>query len=237
MRRKKLYYVPGLISLICLPILLWLFPLEEKVKHVAIQQFLAQPKAPKSSQSQVFSEDFAKKEMLKKKIKTIYLWNKNDCLIDDTGNENFKEGFDECSLIYFKILEEEIQRMKAFPNPNEALCVEFGNNNTYAEYVWVINLIKFNKWKRWVLIDDNLYILGESKPVKPEVCTIEIADIVCGTEKQTTNFQRFSLKVNYRYHYWKQIITVNKPIFYGFLCLIFLPWLYWFFVKRKRHKA
>ncbi len=74
MKKKKLLYVPGLISLIGLPVILFLIPLKSEVRHNAIRMSL--PSEEKRDDTSVirFTKATLENTLQGKKVEQVYLY-------------------------------------------------------------------------------------------------------------------------------------------------------------------
>ncbi len=153
MKRKKIYYVPGIISLIGLPLLVWIFLLPHHLEqHWTYPRplRLAIPSETKVTGSmRNFSKYNFLREIKRKKIIEVDL------------NEDWRSAYDSFlrsqkeSLIIQKISE-----LQFFHDTTFILKVDFGDNNTYGDFMWLLDLSYRFRVRYYAFFDDSFYLLG-----------------------------------------------------------------------------
>jgi hypothetical protein len=148
MQRRKIYYVPGLISLIGLPLFFILFIPAVK-PEMAIKLFLPYDRwCSDERYLLVFSKERFIRDIISKKIVEIDLGSNNI-------EENSKLGNDRKTLIY-----NEFTKFKASGDTNTVLKVRISKLNTYGEFVWLVNQTLVHKINRWMFEDGDFYFLN-----------------------------------------------------------------------------
>jgi hypothetical protein len=149
-KRKKLFYVPGLISLIGLPILVfYLFPKEQKQLTV-IRIFLPSDRKSKDENIIRYSRDRVFKTIGSKKIFDVNL-NPQFPLRDEGKTDSL-----------YEFLSEKLGKFKLTNDTTIVIKVDFGNSNTYGQVVWLLNQTLIHQLKRWAYIDNSFYFINNS---------------------------------------------------------------------------
>ena len=147
MRRKRLLYVPGLISLVLLPILLIAFGPEDRISPVSLRFFV-----PKDDSVQTpnitYSKYTVRQALQNKEIVKVYLW--DDLNSSLCSHHNAKLNF----------IEQEIARLQYTSDTIHVLQIELGDYNTYDDFVYLINLAILYHVKRFAWMDNSFYIFA-----------------------------------------------------------------------------
>jgi hypothetical protein len=150
MRKGKLYYVPGLISLLGLPILLY---------------FLG-PRAPKlltTMRINLPTEDIKPDPpglIRFSKWRTYQMLKHQKIVTVDLGENNWSE-YPLHNFIHLKKLDfisGEIARRQFTHDTGSVLKIQLGDDCTYGDFAWVLNQAKVYDVKRFVFIDDAYYL-------------------------------------------------------------------------------
>jgi hypothetical protein len=96
----------------------------------------------------MFSEKFLLNQMKKKKLMKI----------DLTGNY-------QQDLKRFEFIRHEARRLKYTYDTTAVIQVHFMDENTYEQFVYLVNMMADDQHKRWAILNDDFYILGENPPV------------------------------------------------------------------------
>jgi hypothetical protein len=56
---------------------------------------------------------------------------------------------------------QEIERLEFTNDISSVLKVQFGANNTYGDYVWVLNQLFLYKVKRYAFVDNDFYVFAD----------------------------------------------------------------------------
>jgi hypothetical protein len=154
LRSKKIYYVPGTISLFGLPFLLFLFIPKEKAPLYCIQFVLAS-----EDRSIPFSKYYFYRSIKEKK--TIQI---------DISQEYPPE---ELYLFNAKLrfISRELESLQFKNDTSTVLKIKFGEANTYGHFIWVLNQALIYRLKRYVFVDNNFYLLPSSPAVFVELDT------------------------------------------------------------------
>src|ERR1700722_1597325 len=152
MKRRRLYYVPGLISIIGLPILLFFYWPKETVIPTYLKFYL--PTDRKDDPGLIrFSKGNVYKSLEGKKITTI-----------DIDVEKFNEDDSRTQYLFYQklhFMSQEIERLEFTNDTSTVLKIQFGTNNTYGDFVWMLNQIVLYKVKRYALVDNNFYVFAD----------------------------------------------------------------------------
>ncbi|MBO9203572.1 MULTISPECIES: hypothetical protein [Niastella] len=139
MKRPKLFYIPGIISLLVIPVLFYyIFSLPVINRQPEIRFFI-----PK--------EEWVRPYLKKKKINTVYL--------DDNHSFNDEK---------LAFIGQEAQKLMFYHDTTQVIKVVFSDKSTYGEFIQLINLMQKNSIKRYVLLNNGFYIFGDPPPEPPE---------------------------------------------------------------------
>ena len=218
MKRRRLYYTPGLISIIGLPILLFFYWPKATVAPTCLKVFL--PTDQKDDPGMIrFSTGMVYKSLKGKKIVTINL-----------DVERFHEEDDRTQYVFYKKLHfvsQEIERLEFTNDTSTVLKVQLGANNTYGDYVWVLNQLFIYKVKRYAFTDDNFYVYADftidrtckiSEPIGFENDVITVI-----SKPETTKWAMFKSKLKRKLADGLLILRNNCLYIIGFCLLILLP--------------
>jgi hypothetical protein len=162
MRRKKLYYVPGLISLISLPILVFcLFPKGQKQLTV-IRMLLPSDKISNDRYVIRYSRDYVLNSIKSKKIIEVNL-NKYGPFHETDSLEN-----------KFKFISKQLDSLYMSNDTTTVIKVDLGDSSTYGQFVWLVNQTLIRQWKRWAYVDNCFYFLNNKlEPIKRDTSVIK----------------------------------------------------------------
>ena len=219
MKRKKLYYIPGIISIIGLPVLLFFWGPPDPVYQKCIK--LNIPSNAKDSPGiERFTKGVVYKAIKNKKIITIDL---NDDAWDERSVylANKKYGF----------VESEMERLQFTADTNSVLKIHFGVENTYSDFIWVLNRAIIYEFRRYALVDDDFYFLPSPHyVVSYEATALPVESYQVPERKEPTRWENFKLELKYE---WRGIQRQFEYLFYqqqqnillagGLLLLVVLP--------------
>lgn len=157
MKKRRIYYLPGMISLIGLPLLVWVFllphpPGQRWNFHQPLRLFL-----PSDKKVSRFVRGFSKYNVLAdirgKKILVIDL------------NETWPPGYDSPFIKQRKaFIEKTMLELQLLHDTSTVLRVDFGKNNTYGDFIWLVNLAHTYLLKRYAFFDDRFYLFANPRP-------------------------------------------------------------------------
>jgi len=137
-KRKKLYYVPGLISAVFVPIIFYCKKPEIK-QQVAINFYL-----PSDKPYQPYSSNNLLRELNRKKIFTIAL--------DKNHQQNERK---------LEFIRHEARKILYYNDVSTTIKVSFSNETNYGEIVALLNIMVSDEHKRYGLIGNDFYIFFE----------------------------------------------------------------------------
>lgn len=156
MRLPKLFYTPGLISLLGLPLLiLYLMPPPEQQQHV-ISMFLPTDEKPNNGTLR-FSKYTVWEAAKGKKITEVQFF------YEPFGRP---DQFNQAAQLDF--VRREIERMTFTHDTNSVLKLELGEGIRYGEFVGILNYLMIYGVKRYAWTGDSFYIFANGPLVRPE---------------------------------------------------------------------
>lgn len=218
MKRPKLIYVPGLISLLALPVMLLIIGPEDKKPFSRIRMILSSDEKPGPEGNIKYTRYTVYEALEKKKITAVEFW--------------YEPWGDRGSYIYNSKLEfirREIQRMTFTHDTTSVLKVGLGDGIIYGDFVWILNQLIIHEVKRYALVDDDLYIFANEPPaplVMLKLEPIDCVDIVEPGSGIPTRWEIFIDDVKENLRVAMIIIKRNYLYFSGFVLLIGIPGLY-----------
>src|ERR1700761_4779808 len=146
MTRGEKYYVPGMISLLGLPILLWIYAPHQKPQPNVLQVF-SPYEGPDTSLYRFSKFSFLQTTKNKKLL----------CVdLSDPAPSRNKD----ISARKLNFISQEIERMQFFYDTSVVLKIKFGDSNTYGQFVWLINQAKLHQVKRYAFFDAAFFLLA-----------------------------------------------------------------------------
>ena len=209
MKRPKLFYIPGMLSLLIVPVLFYKYQADIGKTQTVLR--LSVPSDDNSPDQYKFSRYAVKAALKGKKINTVYLSDDrklNSKKLDFIANEGLK--------------------LKYYNDTTQIIKVHFTVGTTYGEFVQLVNIMNRDGHKSYVWLDDDFYILGEPPP-DPHVTTISCGyyghDVIF-TKKEKTWHEKLWEEIRY---YWS---PTNALLLAAFVLLIAIPVV----IKRRMSK-
>ncbi len=220
MRKRKLYYVPGLISLLGLPVLLYLLGPREPIILTAMKINLPSDDMKPDPNRLRFSKRNVYHELKHQKIVTV-----------DLGENEYEQGTTLHDFIHLKKLDfiaGEIARRQFTHDTGSVLKIQLGDNCTYGDFVWVFNQARVYKVKRFVCIDDAFYLFTDPPPEPVQGLKLDLSNDVIYMHKPVLQQKpsQWALFIAGLIKWWeKSSLIVEKNYIYalGFLLLIIIP--------------
>jgi hypothetical protein len=228
MRKRKLYYVPGLISLLGLPVLLYFLGPREPPILTAVKIYLPNDNLnPDPPEMIRFSKWYVYQSLKHKKIVTVDL--------DDDAHGGSEELYRFRQLKKLDFISNEVARRQFTHDTTSVFKIQFGEDCNYGNFIWVLNQARLYDVKRFVFIDD-AYYLFTNPPPPPEQPLQDLKlylgnDVIIASkpavEKGPSRWEVFKAELG---EWWeKAILIVERSIIYvlGFLLLIIFPTIVW----------
>jgi hypothetical protein len=153
-------YVPGLISLLGLPLLLLIMEpgeTEESRTGKKLRFFLTRDK-PDEDGNADYSDAVILGKTKGKKINTVEFWKKNIYIDDGDGYRHD---------IKLEFIEQEIRRMTALYDTSTILRVELGDGFSYGEFQWLINQMILYRIEQYALVQNSFYVFPNPLDPRP----------------------------------------------------------------------
>jgi hypothetical protein len=221
MRKRKLYYVPGMISLLGLPLLLYFIGPREPVILTAMTIRLpTDDERPDPPGMIRFS-----------KWRTYQLLKHQKIIAVDLDEFSHMQGTPLHNFVFWKKLDfiaGEIARRQFTHDTGSVLKIRLGDNNTYGDFVWVFNQAKVYDVKRFVYVDDAYYLFTNPPPEPVQNLKVDLSNDVIVVpkpviEKGPSWWEVFKWGLA---EWWEKSIFVIKGSYLyvsGFLLLIVIP--------------
>jgi len=216
MRRKKIYYVPGLISIVALPILLFFLGPEDPIE-LNVLKLKMPAKTKEQLGNQQFTIETFNTALVNKKITTIDI------------NEGAWAG--QAQNTARSLVLSEIENIHSGNDTNVVLKVHMGKDCSYGNFIWTLNQALIFDFKRYALIDNELYFFPPTQcreylePADLPVVSMEFPKV-----KKPTRWALFKMDIEnkwdrlwYEFEYLFYRQQQNKMAGIGFLLLIVLP--------------
>jgi hypothetical protein len=221
MKRKKLYYIPGLISIIGLPVLFFFLGPEDRVDPTCLS--LRIPSENRSPGTIIqWSKADAYSVLNKKKFVTIDL---------DDHQPWYGSDWDEMDINYIfrrklEFFRKELERLQFTNDTSTILKVRLGEDNTYGEFVWVLNHGMLYRIKRYVYLDNCIYFFS-NPPLQhypPETLDLSVdTSIVVPPGKEPTAWEVFKRNMDDELQVISYMVRRSYILIIGFLLLIIIP--------------
>ncbi len=231
MRKRKLLYVPGLISLVGLPILLFIFPIEDTPPYKVALRFHI-PASDNSTINHFYTDHWVQSQMKTKKITGIYLDSHE--YYDEAEKEFYKKG-------KFDLISREMQRLSFVGDSSIVLQVELGPKNTYGEWVKLLNLATIYQLRRYTFSGNSFYFLGniplqQPEPIIFDSIVVEPVELDIDVEPWTppTKLELFIEDLSRKWDEFVYILNDNLRVVIPFVALIIVPWIFWIRRNFKR---
>lgn len=215
MKRRKIYYVPGLISIIGLPILLAIWGPDDPVQLNAMRLFLPSDRRPPRG-TVSFNRYEIMQVLKKKKIVEVDL--------DDRPSRLHPEynAYRKSSFVL-----QEMNRLQFTHDTSEILKVSFTDETCYGEFVWALNNATVFCFRRYFYFDDALYLVPNPPPpptIGVQPLYVEDIDLhLPPPPPPPTRWQLFKEWAHWRWMEIKFHFRYNYLLIAGFLLLIVIP--------------
>lgn len=226
MRPKKIVYVPGLISLLGLPLILLFFGPEAYKHKTSLRLFV--PKDEMTPDSTKFTKGGVYSHLKNKKIVQINLW------------DNYRDYYERWDFSMSKMIfiEREIQRLQFTNDTTTVLKIELASPNTYADFIEIMNLTIVYHIRRWAFLDNSFYLLPNQPPTNPDLYAFEnIYPMPVTVDYEgPTRWERFKWWLDYQMLILPILIKYNYILIIGFVLLILIPWILAVRSMRKKQR-
>jgi biopolymer transport protein ExbD len=155
MKRPKLFYIPGMLSLLIVPMLFYFYQPVLKTLTV-LKLFVPKDDDNKSPNLLSYSRSTVKAALKGKKINTVYL------------DDNHQRNAQKLDFIAYEAL-----KLKFYNDTTQILNVKFTKGTTYGEFVQLVNIMNRDGHKRYAWLDNDFYICGEAPP-EPEAILYDL---------------------------------------------------------------
>ena len=148
MKRKKIYYVPGLISLLGLSIICVLIVIKgsQPRPHDQRPYRLLIP-SPNKLPNLSFSENAFLQNIKRKKT--------------------FEVDLDELDTLKRSFIKRKIEDLQYLHDTTAIVKVNFLDSNTFGDFMWLLTQMHTYKVKRYAFFNNTFYILGNEPPAPP----------------------------------------------------------------------
>jgi hypothetical protein len=191
-KRPKLFYIPGMISLLVVPVLFYFFQPTPK-KQTVLKIFVTREDRPEDRTSTIlsFSRSAVMAELKGKKIKTVYY--------DEDHELNARK---------LEFIAQEALKLKFYHDTTQVIKVRLSSETTYGEFVQLINIMYKDKHKRYAWLDDDFYIFGEEPPAS-EMPSLPYKCLLCNDLIPTLQVQP---AITWQNKLWERLNYVSSFI-------------------------
>ncbi|MFT3935235.1 MAG: hypothetical protein QM726_16535 [Chitinophagaceae bacterium] len=218
MKLKKLYYIPGLISLIFLPVLLFIWGPPDRKNIRVLRMNLPSLNTNDSLGEFSFTGAFVRRELRRKKKIAIKLQG----LHWDVSSISYKSDYSNMDT-----------SMRSFFLNHDTLSVmdiSLDAQNSYADFVWLYNEMMIHDLRRFAFLDNHFYVFAIPAPVHhgdDEILAFPAEEIYYKVPTRWELFKREWLMkyywMSYRVEYYFEDQKQNRQLAIGFILLIALP--------------
>jgi hypothetical protein len=222
MRKRKLYYAPGLISLLRLPVLLYFLGPQDPAIQTAIKIYLPSDDTKPDPPGIVrLTRGYVYRSLKHRKIVEVDLGD---------PDQEIEELYRIRHLKKLDFIANEIGRRQFTHDTSSVFKIQLGYDCTYGDLISVLNQVRLYDVKRYVFIDDAYYLFPPLPPPPEPIHEIRldpINDFVYSPEPVINNepSQWELFKVAFAAWWEKAILIIKRNHIYvlGFLLLIMIP--------------
>lgn len=226
--KKLTFYRPGLISLIGIPIMmLFVMPPAPKSEKAIRLNLPNDYPSVNNDEPIKFTSKYVIKEAKKHKVETIY-W-------EPSGIVGFEDYIYQRNK---RFIQNEIERLQFTHDTSRVLKIQLTDDNTYGDFVWLVNQAMLYKYKRFAHVNDAFYFfpnppLNYHKPI--------IIELPYDTSRVVSNYtppsqwEIFKRDLYFRMEYPMYVAQDNYLILLGFFFLIVIPSI--FFIRYSKKKG
>jgi hypothetical protein len=219
MSSNKVYYVPGMISLLILPLLLYFYGPEDYEPKTAIRLNLPYDHNSPDENIVRFSADYLFQQLKGKHITTITL---NNTLFSEIDVYEYTQ-----KIVYIKSA---LEKLKFDNDTTEIIQVLFTQESTYKDFVWVLNQAILLQLKRYALINNSIYLFAEERfipeDIKYEALDLYVQNAIMPVSPTPSRFQRIKWWFEEVRDFTTYYLRFNKLLISGFILLILTPQIF-----------
>jgi len=226
MLKKKIYYVPGLFTLLGLPVLLLIWGPDDPVYETTMRMLLPSESGDKPGMV-IYNREGINRRLRGKKIETVELDDLPSRISPDYTMYR-KSGF----------VLRELSRLRFAHDTSEVLKVSFGEESTYGQFVWALNNANIFLYKYYFFLDDALYYMPQPLPVRDtsrNFITLNFGpDVVEATPAPRGRWELFREWAGLQWQEFVFMIRYSKLLAAGFVVLILCPGVAALIRRRRR---
>jgi hypothetical protein len=218
MEKKKLYYLPGFISIIGLPVLLLLWgpadPDRSTVVDAGIAPITVQTKAGAGNRYGSFAASLHNKKILSIDLNEM-VWN------------------EQSSFMFNRKLQfaaSQMQQLQFTNDTTAVLRVNFGEKNNFSSIAWILNQAMLCDLRQYAFSGDELYLFA-NPPAKHRYASAAMAEpaiLLPGINNNAHFTPRYSMRLGifliknkWQYLFYHQ--QQNVMLMGGFIFLVLIP--------------
>lgn len=213
-RTKRLYYTPGLISLIGLFIVLPHFYRQSAPVKLGILPLFVPMDCHKDPELNNYSKCLLEKELNSKKLVTI------------TINENKDLNKQKLDIIRYEAL-----RLKYFEDTTTVILITLSDSIRYGDFAAIVDMCEYDGHQRYASWDNKFVIFGEW-PKREVKQSKTITPLYCGTRPYKKTIKKPGL-----FEIVMKKIKDNYTTQGLYLCIGLTTLLASFFISRKKAKS
>jgi len=226
MKKRRLYYVPGLISLLGLPVLLLIWGPEDSVEQVVMKLNLPSEQKDEAGVLR-YNRDGVMRLVKGKKV--VSLW------ADDRPSHLYPETNPYRRSVF---LLNEMARQQFTHDTAVVLKVCFREWSDYGDFVWMLNNTKLFDCRRYAFLDNDLFLFANPPPAPPDTTSLKVEpmgdDVVIGGPwTPPTKWEIFWRELGWKWRQFAYWVRRSSVFCIGFVLLIVLPGLVRLNLKRK----
>jgi hypothetical protein len=212
-RTKRLYYAPGLISLIGLFVVLPYFYRQKATVKLGVLPLVVPMDCHRGRESNNYSKCLFENELKSKKLVTI--------TINENKNLN-KQKLD--------IIRHEALRLKYFENTTTVILITLSDSINYGDFVAIVDMCEYDGHRRYASWDNKFVIFGEWPKTEVKQNNT-ITPLYCGTRPYKKPIRKPGF-----FEIVMKKIKDNYTTQGLYLCIGFTALLASFFISRKKAK-
>jgi len=222
MKRRGWLYVPGLISLLGLPVVLLVWGPRDPVWETVMKVKL--PSEAKDPGLLMFSRETVLRHLKGKKV--VSFW------FDDRPSHLYPETNPYRRSVF---LLNEMARQQFTRDTGVVLRVSFDARNDYGDVVWMLNNARLFDYRIYAYLDDDLYLFANPPPPPPDTTSLRVdmfGDdvVVAELRPPPAKWDIFWERMKGKWQEFAYAVKRSYLLCIGFMLLIVLPALLY---KRK----
>jgi hypothetical protein len=216
MKGKKIYYVPGIISLLLLPLLLYYYGPEEYERKTVVRLNLPYDHDSADENTVRFSAGYLVRQLKGKHITTITI---NNTIFSEIDHYVFTQ-----KMAYIRSA---LEKLNFDNDTTEIVQILFTQESTYNDFIWVLNQAILLQFKRYAFLKNSIYFFADERfipeDIKYEALDLYVQNDTMPVPPAPSRLQRLKWWFEEVSDLTRYYLRFNKLLICGFILLILTP--------------